>query len=29
MTVDGNILRAVMGEPVGSIVKPEDQLADG
>lgn len=26
MTVHGNILRAVLGEPVGSIVKPEDQL---
>jgi uridylate kinase len=26
MTVHGNIQRAVLGEPVGSIVKPEDQL---
>jgi uridylate kinase len=26
MTVSGNIQRAVLGEPVGSIVKPEDQL---
>jgi uridylate kinase len=26
MTVRGNIQRAVMGERVGSIVKPEDEL---
>jgi len=26
MTVHGSIQRAVLGEPVGSIVKPEDQL---
>lgn len=26
MTVHGNIQRAVMGEPVGSIVRPDDEL---
>ena len=28
MKVEGNIMRAVMGEPVGSIVRPEDQLSE-
>jgi uridylate kinase len=27
MTTHGNIQRAVMGEPVGSIVKPDDEIA--